>query len=636
MAFELRDYQLRLVDEGIAAMEAGNRPALFAPTGAGKSVVLGEIANRLINDDKPVIVSCHRREIAKHLEASLEKHLGIKPGLVTADSKTDMEDIKSPVILAMMPTISRRLKKLPSDWVGKYVLLTDECHHATSTSWLNTIEALQPRSLLGCSATLVSCNTAPLSRVFGQIIYGPSLEELVDQGHLARPILYGVDPSQAIDVSGWKSRGGDYLMDDNAAAAAIKLAGSSVEVWKKLNSDRLLTLAACVNVVHAQELAEAFNDADIPAAAVHGSMPDAERDKIIADFTAGRIRVMAFCQLIDEGFDVPEASCILWCRPTRSIRVHRQINGRGSRVFPGKSTYMIIDQVGNHSRLPMPLEHIEWDLNLAKEDGARRRGFNPDKQEIVEDKESGVIELRDITPERFIEIQTAARRPPCDQTLEYAALHGGVTAVREFLRDRHLEDRYDQLSRFARAALLRTLRASETADMSLFQAVGEGFGFSPMWGAETFEQSLRDEANRFANRRRFDRARRVVTSALEDAVAAGELGERVLERGRVEVLGERVGILVISVHSGGIQAQRELETRDRVWAALEERVRPYTIGAVVLSRHASMPAVYDARIGLAAPSLGSVVTQLYRISEAELAGRAVDVFSEEEEATAAA
>jgi hypothetical protein len=112
-----------------------------------------------------------------------------------------------------------------------------------------------------------------------------------------------------------------------------------------------------VDVAHTHNLADAFNNAGIPAAAVSGDMDRAARAKVLEDFHAGRIQVLANCMVLTEGYDEPSVSGIILARPTKSALLYTQMIGRGTRLHPGKQNVTIIDIVDvtrDHSLTTLP------------------------------------------------------------------------------------------------------------------------------------------------------------------------------------------------------------------------------------------------------------------------------------------
>ena len=507
MSFVLRDYQQRLADDAIAAMAAGKKPVVVAPTGSGKSAILAELVRQLLATNRQVLIGAHRREIVKHLLASIEKHTGIKPAEISADNKAKLSIIQSPIKVAMIPTLSRRKGQIPESWIGSHVLLLDEAHHSSSPSWHGLIELLKPLQLGGCTATPVSCRSdRSLGDVFDTLLLGPEPDELVQQGFLAPVVVYAADTS--IDTTGVRTRGGDYVLSD-LEAAARRIAGSSVEVWKRYNPNRAQTLVACCGLDHAADVAEQFKAAGIKAATIDGSMPTAKRDQIIADFSNGTINVLCFVSLIDEGLDIPEAECLVFARPTKSLRLRRQLEGRVRRIHPGKESALVIDQTTSWQSLPLPNDAVAWSLEASGEAGAK---VERKPRQKVERTQAGVVQIVELTGAqlRQIELKSRTWREPPELI---AALQSGPAALQRLVNR----------LRFSDYARMRAIRAvnSWPASLDELEQIGAAFRWRATWAADAFRrnvytQSLRNSAEHAA-------AKRLLTDAIDAAILAGEL-----------------------------------------------------------------------------------------------------------------
>lgn len=406
--FQLRDYQQRLVDQAIASIHAGDKPLLVAPTGAGKSLILSEIARQLLAQNPgPVLILCHRREILQALERTIAKHLEITPTLVEAGNKTPLDQLSGRVLIGMMPTLSRRTKQIPPTWIGKVQLLVDEAHHSVARTWSSLIELLNPQILCGCTATPVSSNRRPLSDIFSVLHVGPQPGELVDQGHLCPARVFAAE--RTINVDGVPIKRGDYDLA-KAGERATTLNGDAVDLVKRFNPNLNPTLVACCTLEHARTMAAAFNDSGIPAAAIDGSMNVDRRDQAIRRFSSGELKVLAFVSMIDEGMDLPEAVAIVFARPTRSLRLRRQLEGRVRRVAPGKECALVLDLTNCWQNLPLPDDVIEWSIDAPREEGATAKPRDPDREEVIRDPSTGEILVRPIEADRFREI-LQERRP---------------------------------------------------------------------------------------------------------------------------------------------------------------------------------------------------------------------------------
>ena len=60
-----------------------------------------------------------------------------------------------------------------------------------------------------------------------------------------------------------------------------------------------------------RQLVEDFNRRDFTAVAIHGEMPQEERDRVMEDFRQGKIRVLLSTDLTGRGIDVPGISLVV-------------------------------------------------------------------------------------------------------------------------------------------------------------------------------------------------------------------------------------------------------------------------------------------------------------------------------------
>jgi hypothetical protein len=122
---------------------------------------------------------------------------------------------------------------------------------------------------------------------------------------------------------------------------------------------------------------------------VSGATPAAAREAIMARVRSGATQVLCNCELVTEGFDVPEVACIVVVRPTLSRALHEQMLGRGLRVAPGKTECLVLDHAGNTIRHGVPTDERRYSL----ERGIELPSFAPApasrssaiRREIVED-----------------------------------------------------------------------------------------------------------------------------------------------------------------------------------------------------------------------------------------------------------
>jgi DNA repair protein RadD len=79
-------------------------------------------------------------------------------------------------------------------------------------------------------------------------------------------------------------------------------------------------------------------------------MPSDDRDYVIRNFKAGKIRVVFNYGVLGVGFDYPELDCIILGRVSSSLTLYYQIIGRATRIHPNKQDALIVDFSGMVNR----------------------------------------------------------------------------------------------------------------------------------------------------------------------------------------------------------------------------------------------------------------------------------------------
>ena len=83
----------------------------------------------------------------------------------------------------------------------------------------------------------------------------------------------------------------------------------------------------------------------------------------VQDFRDGKLKVIAQCDLANEGWDLPGVHCGIFLRPTSSLGLWIQMTGRCFReLSPGKTHALLLDHVGNTQRHGLPDDDREWTL----------------------------------------------------------------------------------------------------------------------------------------------------------------------------------------------------------------------------------------------------------------------------------
>lgn len=353
----LRPYQQTAVSDIRRAYASGcSRVIYVLATGGGKTVTFSHIAAAAAAKGNRTWIVAHRQELVHQASRTL-KTFGVDHGIIMAGITPNPLHT---VHVASIQTLGRKLGKItPPDFI-----VFDECHHATSGSYMKTMEAYPQAKILGVTATPCRTDGKGLGDVFQTMIQGITTAELTEQGYLAHARYYA--PPQIVKLEGIRRRGGDYARDDLEAALADKaITGDAVQHYRT-HGDGKPAIVFCVSVAHARSVAEQYLQAGYSATSVDGTLDDSVRAERIQGLGTGKYHVLTSCDLIGEGLDIPSVTIAQLLRPTQSLSLHLQQIGRSLRPADGKEHAIILDHVGNCSRHGFATTDQEWTLEGVK------------------------------------------------------------------------------------------------------------------------------------------------------------------------------------------------------------------------------------------------------------------------------
>lgn len=349
---QLRSYQERAIDDLRTAYQSGARaPLMVLPTGGGKTCIIAAISANAAARDRRVLILVHRRELIHQASGKLQ-WIGVDHGIIAAGTPPSDHAVQ----IASVQTLARRLSRI--DWQPSLIII-DEAHHATAGQWARILDHWPDAYRLGVTATPCRLDGCGLRSVFDSMVLGPSVADLIFAGFLSPARIYA--PPVVADLQGIRSRGGDYASDQAAAAMdRPTVTGDAISHYQRLAAGQQ-AIAFCCNVNHAVSVCDAFKTAGISSELLLGNTPD--REQVVANFAAHRIRVLVTVDVVSEGFDVPAASCAILLRPTQSLGLYLQQVGRVLRTAPGKDAAIVLDHVGNAMRHGFPDDARDWSLD---------------------------------------------------------------------------------------------------------------------------------------------------------------------------------------------------------------------------------------------------------------------------------
>ena len=349
----LREYQQQLIDSMRDGYRSGAQRILaVSPTGSGKTVTFAFVTKSASSKGKRVMIVAHRSEILQQISSAL-RAVEVEHGVIQSGKSMDQT---LNVQVASIGTLVRRFDKVvPPD-----LIVVDEAHHSMAQQWIDMFAAFPKAQVLGVTATPERLDGKGLSAVYHRLVLGPSVQWLIDRGFLAKPIYFA--PKQIVDVSVLKKVAGDYSKGEaEELLNKPSITGDVIQHYRKC-ANGLRAVVFCVNLRHAEMVADSFRASGIPAASIDGTLTDADRKQRVADLSSGRIPVLTSCEIVSEGFDLPSVGAAILLRPTTSLALHLQQIGRALRPSEGKRNAIILDHVGNCLRHGLAEEEREWSL----------------------------------------------------------------------------------------------------------------------------------------------------------------------------------------------------------------------------------------------------------------------------------
>jgi superfamily II DNA or RNA helicase len=345
----LRPYQREAIDAVTAAWAEGvRRPAIVLATGLGKTVIFSQLASEFIErTGHRVLVLVHRDELASQ---AMDKIRGIAPHLSVGKVKAAVNEPRAEVVVASVQTLSRaaRLTDFLS-WQATAgpigLIITDECHHSVSPSYVKIYDAFPDAVQLGVTATLARGDGIGLGSVWDDVVYEKSIAWGIKKKFLS-PVRGVAVRAPELDLSSVKRSGGDYQAGDLGRALATC---GALDVIPKAYAEHASDRSGVVfspTVETAEYTAEVLRESGITSAVISGATPREERTRIFEDHRTGRVQVLSNCMVLTEGWDGPHTSCIVIARPTQSNPLYVQMVGRGTRTYPGKADCLVLDIVG--------------------------------------------------------------------------------------------------------------------------------------------------------------------------------------------------------------------------------------------------------------------------------------------------
>lgn len=352
-----RPYQKKAIEELRDKFRQGyNKPLLVLPTGGGKTDIISMITRMMFEKNQRVLIAVHRKEIVHQIVERLVMY-GVHPGIIMAGHKQNLARL---VQVASKDSYHARQNFEPD------MVIIDEAHHARG----KTYDVLtKPKRVVGFTATPRRPDGKSLGDIFDCIVMPTTMSELIDESFLVPARIWS--PKEAPSLDGIHTKMGEYVDSElfDAFNNDRVLNGMYNEYMKIAPNTR--TVLFNVNVRHSEIAANFFTSKGIKAAVVHGAMNQLERDNTIRQFKRGEIQLLSNCNLVGEGFDLPQCETLIMNTATKSETKWMQAVGRVIRPSPGKTHGIVIDLGGCGLRFGLPEDYDRFGFTFDEDTKAK-------------------------------------------------------------------------------------------------------------------------------------------------------------------------------------------------------------------------------------------------------------------------
>jgi len=344
MAKELRPYQIQAHEASVNRFNDGiNKQLIVLLTGGGKTFLTIKLLERY--QFKRVLWLSFQEELVSQSamafihdkfdkrfydnvnEMGFLEYVKQDRGLFALNEfklgciKAEIFKPEANVVMGSVQTVVRRLHLLPSDYFD--CIVCDEAHLFMSKSAMDVANHFTPKLLLGLTATPVRADSVSLSDLFQEIVFEYGLDKGIKDRYAAE--LDAVRIATNVSLDKVRTTAGELNQKDladeiNTLARNQKI----VESYRKY-ADGRQTIAFCVDISHAIDLAEAFRMNGYNCMAVSSDEERTpHRSENIKKFKEGKIQILTNVAVLVAGFDHPDTGCAIMACPTKSLTKYLQ------------------------------------------------------------------------------------------------------------------------------------------------------------------------------------------------------------------------------------------------------------------------------------------------------------------------
>ena len=234
-------------------------------------------------------------------------------------------------------------------------VVVDEFHHASAKTYSKLLENLQPKVLLGLTATPERADGQDILKWFdGEASTQIRLADAINRRLLSPFQYFGVSDSDNASLEHIEWQRGGYKVSDleniyNGNDIRAQLIVDKIHEYLA-NPKSVRALVFCVSVAHAKFMESFMSSRGLKTTSVCGDTKDEDRRQIKRKLIEREVNFVCVVDLYNEGVDIREVDTVLFLRPTESLTVFLQQLGRGLRLHDNKDCLTVLDFIGAHRK----------------------------------------------------------------------------------------------------------------------------------------------------------------------------------------------------------------------------------------------------------------------------------------------
>ena len=360
MKLELRIRQQWAIHKLYEAMRAGYKKILFVmPTGAGKRYCALWLCQEALKHGRRVLFVTKRRLLVQQMFEGAEDY-GVEYSIIMAGEDSG----EAPIQIASLQTLQSRYTHdrlgipTPDRLPPANLVIIDEAHQQVAAYMALVAMYENNPTVVGLTATPVGPEGCRLLPPYECMVEGCLNSELIKDGLLLPTRV--IAPSEP-GIEGVSIQNGEY----NQAALGRKVKECTVfadvfKEWVKWK-DRA-GVAFVPGIPYGKDLEDQFNFllGSGSAKLIHAKTKHPDRNQAFDDVVAGRTKLLISCDVLREGFDLPELSLGLDLQPNNQLRSYWQKVGRIKRAHGDQKDAILLDFAGNYWKFPHPDEDPQW------------------------------------------------------------------------------------------------------------------------------------------------------------------------------------------------------------------------------------------------------------------------------------